>query len=90
MWASWCLPCRRFAPIFAQTAQSTPDVTFASFQVDASEENEAMFAALGYTTVPTLMAFRNGTLVVATSGALGKADLATVLKQVREDAPAAA
>jgi len=83
MWASWCAPCRRFSPIFDQTAGATPEIVFATFQVDASEENQDAFDAMGFRTVPTVLAFKDGTLVTATSGALGKADLTAVLDKLR-------
>jgi len=84
MWASWCVPCRQFSPVFEEIARSTPDVAFGSFQVDASEENQGTFDSLGFQTVPTLLAFKGGTLVTTTSGALGKADLTAVLDKLRE------
>jgi len=83
MWASWCVPCRRFSPIFEEMADATPDITFATFQVDASEANQDAFDATGFRTVPTVLAFKGGTLVANTSGALGKADLVAVLDKLR-------
>ncbi|MDR0286003.1 MAG: thioredoxin family protein [Propionibacteriaceae bacterium] len=87
MWASWCGPCQRFSPVFAAAAAVTPDITFASFQVDASPENQEMFASLGFTTVPTLLAFRDGTLVANTSGFLGRADIAAMVDAIRAVTP---
>jgi len=83
MWASWCGPCRRFSPIFEDTAENTPDIAFATFQVDASQENQETFDATGFRTVPTVLAFKGGTLAAHTSGALGKADLTAVLEKLR-------
>ena len=83
LWASWCVPCQRFGPVFDAMAQSTPEVVFAKFQVDASAENQDRFESMGYTTVPTLMGFRGGTLITSTSGFLGKADLTAVLDSLR-------
>jgi thiol-disulfide isomerase/thioredoxin len=83
MWASWCAPCRRFSPIFEEMAENTPDIAFATFQVDASEENQDAFDATGFRTVPTVLAFKGGTLATHTSGALGKADLVAVLDKLR-------
>jgi len=83
MWASWCVPCRRFSPIFEDTAENTPGIAFATFQVDASEENQETFDATGFRTVPTVLAFKGGTLVTHSSGALGKADLMAVLDKLR-------
>jgi len=96
MWASWCVPCRRFSPIFEEMADATPDITFATFQVDASDDNQDAFDAMGFRTVPTVLAFKDGILVTNTSGALGKADLVEVLDKLRSatadaapDSPAA-
>ena len=83
MWASWCMPCRRFSPIFEQMAEDTPEITFATFQVDASQENQDAFDHMGLRTVPTVLAFKDGTLVTDMSGALGKADLTAVLDKLR-------
>jgi len=86
MWASWCGPCRRFSPIFEKAAESSTDVVFATFQVDESEENQETFDATGFSTIPTVLAFKGGTLFDATSGALGKADLTQIVDKLRASA----
>jgi len=87
MWASWCMPCRRFGPIFEKMSESVTDIQFAKFQVDASEENQATFDATGFQTIPTVLAFKNGRLAVNKSGALVKADLIEVIESLRSTDP---
>jgi len=87
MWASWCVPCRRFAPIFEKMSESVTDIQFATFQVDASEENQAIFDGTGFQTIPTVLAFKNGSLAVSKSGALVKADLSEVIESLRSTDP---
>ena len=66
-WASWCGPCRMFAPIFEAAAEKYPDMTFAKVDTDAEQE---LAAAAQITSIPTLMAFRDGILVFRQPGAL--------------------
>ena len=80
-WAGWCGPCRRFAPTFEQASKQHPDIVFA--KVDT--EGEAGLArALRISSIPTLMAFRDGVLVFAQPGALPPAALEQVIQAVRE------
>ena len=79
-WAAWCGPCRMFAPVFEKASEEHPDLTFA--KVDTETEQE-LAAALRITSIPTLMAFRDGILVFAQPGALPAAALADVIRQVR-------
>lgn len=79
-WASWCGPCRVFAPIFEQAAEENPDAVFAKVDTEAEQE---LSGALGIRSIPTLMIFRDGILVFSQPGALPKAALDDLLGQVR-------
>ena len=80
-WASWCGPCMRFAPVFEKAAEANPDITFA--KVNTEEEPE-LAGALGISSIPTLMAFRDDVLVYREAGALPAKALDALITQVRE------
>ena len=80
-WASWCGPCRRFAPTYEKAAAANPDIVFG--KVD-TETEKALAAAAGISSIPTLMAFRDGILVFAQPGALPPSGLDQVIQAVRE------
>jgi thioredoxin 1 len=80
-WASWCGPCRTFAPVFEASSEQHPDVTFG--KIDA-EDQQDLSAAAGITSIPTLMAFRDGILVFRQPGALPAAALEQVIKAVQD------
>jgi thioredoxin 1 len=79
-WAEWCGPCKQFGPIFEEASNSNPDVTFA--KVD-TEDQQALAGAAGITSIPTLMAFRDGVLVFSQPGALPAPALTQVIEAVR-------
>jgi thioredoxin 1 len=79
-WASWCGPCRMFSPVFEAASDKHPDVTFA--KVDTEDQPE-LARALRITSIPTLMAFRDGILVFSQPGALPAASLEQVIQAVR-------
>src|SRR5215470_6096677 len=78
-WASWCGPCRMFAPVFEQASDKHPDVTFGKID---TEDQQDLSAAAGITSIPTLMAFRDGILVFRQPGAQGQ--LGGVIKMIEE------
>ena len=79
-WASWCGPCRMFAPVFDAAAVKHPDIVFA--KVDTEAES-ALAGAAGIMSIPTLMAFRDGRLVFSQAGALPAPMLDDLIAQVR-------
>ena len=80
-WASWCGPCRMFAPIFDTASDTHEDITFG--KVD-TEDQPALAGAARITSIPTLMAFRDGILVFSQPGALPAAALEQVIQAVRD------
>ena len=79
-WASWCGPCRQFGPVFGAAADKHEDITFGKVDTEAQQE---LAGAIGITSIPTLMAFREGVLVFAQPGALPAAALEQVIAGVR-------
>ena len=80
-WASWCGPCRMFAPVFEKAAATHPDIVFA--KVDTEAES-GLAGAMGIMSIPTLMAFREGVLVFSQPGALPGVALEELIGKVRE------
>lgn len=80
-WADWCGPCKQFAPIFEQACAEHADITFAKVDTEAER---ALGQALNVTSIPTVMAFRDGVMVFAQAGAMHKRMLSDLIAQVRE------
>ena len=80
-WASWCGPCRMFAPVFAAASDQHPDITFGKVDTEAEQQ---LAAAANIRSIPTLMAFRDGVLVFAQPGALPASAVEQVIQAVRD------
>ena len=79
-WASWCGPCRMFAPIFEKASVKHPDIVFGKVDTEAEQ---GLAGAAGIRSIPTLMAFRDGILVFSQPGALPAPALDQVIAAVR-------
>lgn len=79
-WASWCGPCRMFGPIFEAASQKHEGIVFGKVDTDAEQE---LSAELQITSIPTLMAFRDGILVFNQPGALPAPALEQVIDAVK-------
>ncbi len=79
-WASWCGPCRMFAPIYEKASEANPDIVFGSVDTEAER---ALSSAAGISSIPTLMAFKDGSLVFAQPGALPASALDELIGAVR-------
>lgn len=80
-WASWCGPCRAFAPTFAASSEKHPDVVHAKVDTEAEQQ---LAAAADIRSIPTLMAFKKGKLVFNQAGALPPAALEDLVQKVKE------
>ncbi|GAA2736354.1 thioredoxin [Streptomyces nogalater] len=79
-WASWCGPCRSFAPVYEKAAEENPDLVFGKVDTEAQPE---LAAAFEIQSIPTLMIVRDQVAVYAQPGALPEQALADLIKQAR-------
>lgn len=80
-WASWCGPCRSFAPIFDKSATAHPDVVHAKVNTEVEQQ---LAGALQIRSIPTIMAFRDGVLLFAQPGALPAPALEDLITKIKE------
>jgi len=79
-WASWCGPCRAFAPTFEAASDKYPDVVFAKVDTEAEQE---LAGAFNIRSIPTLMVFREKVILFSEAGALPPPALEQVINQAR-------
>jgi thioredoxin 1 len=80
-WAAWCGPCRAFAPVFETVSQANPDVVFAKVDTEAEP---GLAGAFGITSIPTLMAIRDGVVLYSQAGALPEPALVNLVQAIRD------
>ncbi|KQV76798.1 thioredoxin [Aeromicrobium sp. Root344] len=80
-WAEWCGPCKQFGPVFEAASEQHTDVVFG--KIDTEDQRE-LAAAAQITSIPTLMAFRDGVLVFSQPGALPAAGLEQIITAVKD------
>jgi thioredoxin 1 len=79
-WASWCGPCRVFAPVFEKASEAHKDVTFGKIDTEAQQE---LAGAANIQAIPTLMVFRDGVLLFREAGALPASALEELVTQAK-------
>lgn len=80
-WAEWCGPCKQFGPIFEEASNEHSDIVFGKVDTEAQGE---LAGSANITSIPTVMAFREGILVFAQPGALPANALDSLISQVKE------
>ncbi len=80
-WAAWCGPCRTFGPVFEKVSAQHPDIVFAKIDTEAEQ---GLATAAGISSIPTLMAIRDGIVVFSQAGALAEPNLANLVQAVRD------
>lgn len=80
-WAEWCGPCRMFGPIFEEASNTHDAITFGKVDTEAQRE---LAAAAQISSIPTLMAFRDGILVFSQPGALPAPQFEQLVQAVKD------
>ena len=80
-WAEWCGPCRSFAPVFETVSEANPDIVFAKVDTEAQP---GLAGAFQISSIPTLMAVRDGVVLYSQAGALPESSLTQLVQAVRD------
>lgn len=80
-WATWCGPCRRFGPIFEKASEENTDIVFGKIDTDVQQE---IAQGAQITSIPTLMAFRDGIAIFRQAGALPAPAFEDLIQQIRD------
>ena len=80
-WASWCGPCRTFAPVYENVSEDNPDIVFAKVDTEAEQGLAGYFQI---SSIPTLMAIRDGAVLYSQAGALPQPALENLVQAIRD------
>ena len=80
-WAAWCGPCRMFAPVYETVSESNPDIVFAKVDTEAEQ---GLASAFGISSIPTLLAIRDGVVLYSQAGALPEQALTNLVQAIRD------
>lgn len=80
-WAAWCGPCRAFAPVYETASEANADIVFAKVDTEAEQ---GLASAFGITSIPTLMAIRDGVVLYSQAGALPEQALTNLVQAIRD------
>jgi thioredoxin 1 len=80
-WASWCAPCRAFAPVFEKASNKHPEITFGKVDTEASRD---LAGAFQIRSIPTLMVIKDGIVVFSQAGALPPMALEDLIEQAKK------
>ena len=76
-WAPWCGPCRAIGPVVEElAAEYAGKVEVVKMNVDENADTPRNY---GIRAIPTLIVFKNGTVVDQVTGAVSKANLKAML-----------
>jgi thioredoxin len=79
-WATWCGPCKAFAPVFEKASDQHSDMVFGKIN---TEEAQALAKRFGVRSIPTLMIFRDQVMLYSKPGAIPAAALEDLIKQAQ-------
>lgn len=79
-WASWCGPCKGFAPVFEAASEKHADIVFGKVNADNEQELAGSFSVR---SIPFVMLFREKVVLFAQAGALPAEGLESVITQAR-------
>ena len=80
-WAAWCGPCRAFAPVYETVSEQHADIVFGKVDTEAQQ---GLAGAANITSIPTLMAIRDGIVIYAQPGAINEPALNNLIQAVRD------
>lgn len=80
-WAEWCGPCRNFAPVYEKASEANADIVFAKVDTEAER---GLAGSFEISSIPTLMAIRDGVVLYSQAGALPQEGLDNLIAAIRD------